>query len=97
MPIERMDELVDFTGLLLFTAPWCSPCRTYKPLLTGISDRIGLPLQIIDVEESRSLAGAFTVRAVPTTIYVHKGIETARKQGAQTEAGIASLIHLGKR
>jgi len=48
-----------------FSADWCSPCKTMKPLVQEYSD-----IEYIDVDsaEGSKLAGVHNVRGVPTLV-----------------------------
>jgi thioredoxin-like negative regulator of GroEL len=95
--IKTAEQLAAFTGVLLFAAPWCNPCASYKPALEAACLRMKVELGVVDVDESRDLAKQFVIRAVPTTVYIRAGKEIVRKQGAQTVVGINALIMLGSR
>jgi thioredoxin 1 len=96
MEIKSVDALKQFSGLVLFSAAWCAPCRTYKPLLEQVAKEHGMQLALVDVEAFRQLAGEFTIRAVPTTLRMSHGKELARKQGAQTKQGLHALLIAGE-
>ena len=50
-----------------FTATWCGPCKAFKPVMTEIMNE-GHSVQILDVDENKSLAQQYNVRSVPTTV-----------------------------
>ena len=81
-----------FTGVVLFSAPWCGPCKTYKPALTAEAATKGLPLILVDVDQDRALAGQQGIRAVPTTILFRDGVEVRRVSGAQTGAAMKAFM-----
>jgi thioredoxin-like negative regulator of GroEL len=78
--------------IVLFGAPWCGPCKSYKPMLTAVCDRLDVPLFYVDIEQLRSLAGRFSVRGVPTTIAFSNGDAVGRLVGAQTEAALSNFF-----
>lgn len=90
--LETLEQLEQFSGLVLFGAEWCAPCKGYKPVLIAFAEKHGIPLGYVDAGKFRNLAGAYEVRAVPTTFFVIDGQAQTRRQGAQTEAALESLI-----
>ena len=64
-----------------FSATWCGPCKTFKPIMNEISGE-GHSVQFIDVDESQDLAVKHSVRSVPTTIIEENGIEVDRIVGS---------------
>lgn len=91
-PLESIEALQQFSGLVLFSADWCAPCKTYKPILTAFAQKHGIPLGFVDAGKFPNLAGAYEVRAVPTTFFLVDGQAHTRRQGAQTEAALEALI-----
>ena len=60
-----------------FTATWCGPCKAFKPVMTEILNE-GHSVQILDVDENKSLAQQYNVRSVPTTVIEENGVEVDR-------------------
>lgn len=77
--------------ILYFSAGWCSPCRTFKPVMESLSSE--LPIQFIDVDSSPQTATQYNVRSVPTTIVVQNGMEIGRAVGAKTANEIRTLYN----
>lgn len=61
-------------ALIDFTATWCGPCQLLKPtieeLATQYAGKAGVAM--VDIDENSSIAGQFSISAVPT-ILVFKG------------------------
>lgn len=60
--------------VVMFTAPWCPPCRFLKPQLKTMSendDRWGLVF--VNVDEERELAIAHNVRGIPRLVLYAEG------------------------
>ena len=64
-----------------FTATWCGPCQSFKPVMNEIAGE-GYSIQFIDVDQSQNLATKYGVRSVPTTVIEENGIEVSRFVGA---------------
>lgn len=52
--------------LSYFSASWCFPCKTVKPLITKLEDKFDV--SFYDVEEHADLAREKGVKSVPTVI-----------------------------
>ena len=64
-----------------FSATWCGPCKTFKPIMNEIAGE-GHSVQFIDVDQSQELAAKYGVRSVPTTVIEENGIEVNRFVGS---------------
>lgn len=68
--------------LVDFFATWCGPCRMLSPVLEEISsDRAGIKVVKIDVDECPNLARNFGVMSVPTLYLFKDGKEVSKKSG----------------
>ena len=50
-----------------FSATWCGPCRTFKPVMNEIAGE-GYSVQFIDIDQSPDLQQKYNIRSVPTTV-----------------------------
>jgi thioredoxin 1 len=50
--------------LLYFSAPWCQPCKQFKPVIESLQSEMSITF--IDVEISSQTAIQYNVRSVPT-------------------------------
>jgi len=64
-----------------FSATWCGPCKTFKPIMNEIAGE-GHSVQFIDIDQSQDLAAKYGVRSVPTTVIEENGIEVDRFIGS---------------
>ena len=64
-----------------FSAKWCGPCRTFKPVMEEIASE-GYSVQFIDIDESYSLQEEYKVTSVPTIVIEENEIEVDRFIGA---------------
>jgi len=64
-----------------FSATWCGPCQTFKPIMNEISNE-GYSVQFIDIDQSPNMATQFSVMSVPTVIIEENGIEVDRFVGS---------------
>ncbi|KAH9254568.1 hypothetical protein BASA81_007316 [Batrachochytrium salamandrivorans] len=79
--------------ILDFTASWCGPCQTIKPVFAKLSEEnTGVCFVTIDVDQFEDLAERFGVKAMPTFVGVERGgKEVGRVLGAQ-EGELRSLV-----
>tara|TARA_R100001460_G_scaffold104531_1_gene150327 strand:+ start:135 stop:371 length:237 start_codon:yes stop_codon:yes gene_type:complete len=66
---------------LLFTASWCGPCQTLKPVMEQVSKTI--PVTKIDVDTDAQTVSDYGIRSVPTVVLVKNGREVKRFLGVQ--------------
>jgi len=86
-----------FTGMIKvldFTAAWCGPCKTLKPVLAALATEYGKRIEIveIDTEEDPVAAQRYNVRAMPTIVLERDGKEVGRVVGARPRAFLAGMI-----
>jgi len=74
-----------------FTAAWCGPCQTFKPIMKELSSE-GYNIEFIDVDTNSDAAVEFNVRSVPTTVIIENGNETNRLVGVQTKRKIVEVL-----
>jgi len=76
-----------------FSATWCAPCKSMKPVMEKLSNEFKGNFYIADIEEgginTASIAG---VRGVPTVIIYKKGIEVDRKVGGVPESHMREFL-----
>ncbi len=69
--------------ILFFSAPWCSPCKHMKTMLTE-SIRHELNLKIIDITKDMEIAAEYKVMNVPTFVKIKDDKVVSRKVGTTT-------------
>ena len=67
-----------------FSATWCGPCQTFKPIMKEIASE-GHSVQFIDIDQQGDLAQQYNVRSVPTVVIEQNGSEVNRLIGATTK------------
>lgn len=78
--------------ILYFSAPWCGPCKMFKPKMEALKAE-GLPIQFIDVDQQSDMAQQYGIRNVPTTVFVNNGTETNRVIGVKSKEEIRGLYN----
>lgn len=74
-----------------FSATWCSPCKTFKPVMNEISGE-GHSVEFIDIDQSQDLAQKYNVRSVPTVVVEENGVEIDRIIGAVSKEQIVNKL-----
>ena len=82
-------------NVFYFTADWCSPCKTTRPIVEEMK-REGFEFQKIDVDYEQLLVNQFQVKSVPTFILLEDGKEINRITGAKTRAELENFINYEK-
>lgn len=77
--------------VLYFSAPWCGPCRSFKPIMESLQNEISITF--IDVDSSPQTATQYNIRSVPTVIVLKNGMEIGRAVGVKTKEEIRSLYN----
>ena len=60
-----------------FTATWCGPCQSFKPVMNEIASE-GYSIEFIDVDHEQNKAEKYNIRSVPTTVIEENGKEISR-------------------
>lgn len=80
--------------VLYFTAPWCGPCKQFKPHWATVAESGSYPnleFTKLEVDDEQELAGKFEVKAIPTMIFLtEKGF--VRRTGGATEKGFRDWL-----
>ena len=64
-----------------FSAIWCGPCKSFKPVMNEIAGE-GYSIEFIDVDQEQNKATKYAVRSVPTVVIEENGIEVDRFVGS---------------
>jgi thioredoxin-like negative regulator of GroEL len=77
--------------VLYFSAPWCGPCRAFKPTMESLQSEMSITF--IDVDSSPQTAQQYNVRSVPTVLILENGVEKRRLVGAKSKDEIRSAYN----
>jgi thioredoxin 1 len=78
--------------ILYFSAPWCMPCKNFKPIMERVGQQH--PVKFINVDENPSLAAQYNIRSVPTLVFLKDGQEADKSIGVLTESQVKDKWNL---
>jgi thioredoxin 1 len=81
-----------------FYAEWCGPCKAMAPALESLKSEYpegndnGVVITKLNVDEQPEVAQKYSVRNIPTLVYLKDGVEVHRTAGMQTKAAMDTKI-----
>ena len=78
---------------LKFYADWCGPCKGLSQVINNAGDKVTIPIEDININETSSNAADYKVRSVPTMILLNdQGAEVKRKVGTMNEQQLLEFL-----
>ncbi len=80
-----------------FWAPWCGPCRSFKPTFEKVSEsHPGFLFCKVNTEVERELAQYFQIRSIPTLMIFREKVIVYSEPGALSAADLEALVNQAK-
>ena len=86
--------LGDKPALIDFYAEWCGPCKMLAPVLEELSAEYAGKVDIykVNVDDEEELAMLFSIRSIPTLIFIDSHGRMHRSQGAMGKPQLKEAI-----
>lgn len=77
-----------------FSAEWCGPCKTMKPILDEFKRQVGDTAVVlkVDIDKNPAAAQAYKVRGVPTLAIFKKGQVVWRQSGVMASSQLQEAL-----
>ena len=73
-------------NVIYFSAPWCGPCKMFKPVLQQVASEMGIAINDINVDYDATFTEKYSVTSVPTLIILdYKGDVAFRNSGVMSK------------
>jgi thioredoxin 1 len=92
---DNFKQLIDGNGTIIvdFWAPWCGPCRSFAPTFEAASEEHpDIVFAKVNTEEQQELAGAFSIRSIPTLMVFRDQVIVYSEAGALPGKALDALI-----
>jgi thioredoxin 1 len=86
------EELGSYTGVVMFGASWCMPCRSAKPKVEKLSDSSNVPVAYLDIDDAQDYAQSLGIQSVPTFIRFQNGSPIGARLIGANEDGLKVLF-----
>jgi len=95
---QTFDEAMAETGDLMmvdFWADWCAPCHAVAPVLEELAEASEgrVTLVKVNVDENPGLVARYSIRSVPTILFVKEGKVVDRIVGAAPKAVLQDIVN----
>lgn len=80
--------------MVMYTADWCGPCKTMKPMIHAMADqRDDIDVVMLDVQGEPAISAQYGIRAIPTFMMFRDGDPISHVKGMQTFAALTNWIN----
>lgn len=95
---SNFDELVlntDKPVVIDFWAEWCGPCRMIAPIIEELSKEYAEKAIIAkcDVDDNSQIASKFSIRNIPTLLFLKNGVQVDKLVGAVPKEKIVEKLN----
>lgn len=84
----------DLPAVIDFYATWCGPCKAMAPVMETLSEEYAGRIRIfkVDVDKEKRLAALFSVRSIPTFLFIPLEGEPKHANGAMDIQQMRTII-----
>ncbi|EDN65735.1 thioredoxin [Beggiatoa sp. PS] len=76
-----------------FWAPWCGPCRSFKPIFEETSEKYpNVVFAKVNTDDERELAGSFQIKSIPTLMIFREKIIIFSQAGSLPASAFEEVI-----
>lgn len=70
-------------SVMVFSAKWCGACKLLKPVVEEMKSKYAgrINIEIIDADASRDVLDKYSIKALPTILFMQNGSVVLKKQG----------------
>lgn len=92
--MKKFNQKINRLKVLMFTADWCSSCVKLKQNFYDEVKKLGVKYEVVDVESDLGveLSTKYTVRNVPTLLFMRNGEVVGRETGSSSYLKIKDYL-----
>src|SRR6185503_2174328 len=99
LPQGNFEKTVNENAMVIvdFWAPWCGPCRGFAPVYEKASEtHPDVVFAKVNTDEEQELAGAFSIRSIPTLMVFRDKVILFQQAGALPGNALEQVITQAK-
>jgi thioredoxin 1 len=78
--------------VIYVSADWCSPCKSFKPILQKVTSELKIPVQYVNADYDVSTIQKYEIQSIPTTIFISGDTVIFKKSGIISESELKSNL-----